>query len=241
MKDWIWNPKTKNSNIITCIPQEGFCPINCEDCFFQSGRSYLEPFEKNIPHIPSDKMAEGRIVRVNDGNDSNNNFELVVEKTKNFKDKFYNTSLPINLDKFPGPVVLTINPAKMTDKKFHKVNPIPKNLMFVRIRSNPWNIENVIKPAVEYYTSKEVPVVLTHMAYYTEKINEEFQDFYTFKKRTLNSYYVLNKKGKEYIINYFSENPFVYECGYKETHSCTRCGNCLREFHNTKERIRIID
>ena len=42
---YIENPKTKGSGIIACIPQKGLCPNKCEDCFFQSGRSYLEPLE----------------------------------------------------------------------------------------------------------------------------------------------------------------------------------------------------
>lgn len=49
MNEWIWNPKCKGSGIITCIPQAGRCPNNCADCFFQSGRSYLEPLEENLP------------------------------------------------------------------------------------------------------------------------------------------------------------------------------------------------
>ena len=45
------NPKTKGSGIICCIPQKGTCPNNCEDCFFQSGRSYLEPLSENLPRV----------------------------------------------------------------------------------------------------------------------------------------------------------------------------------------------
>ncbi len=43
------NPKTKGSGIISCIPQKGVCPNKCEDCFFQSDRSYLEPLGENLP------------------------------------------------------------------------------------------------------------------------------------------------------------------------------------------------
>jgi hypothetical protein len=39
---YIENPKTKGSGIVCAIPQPGVCPIGCEDCFFQSGRSFLE-------------------------------------------------------------------------------------------------------------------------------------------------------------------------------------------------------
>jgi hypothetical protein len=238
MSEWVWNPKTKDSGVVTCIPQTGICPMKCDDCFFQSGRSYLEPLDKTLPRVPSDRLANGRVVRVNDGNDSNHKFDLVVEKTKHFQDKFYNTSMNKNLDKFPGPIVLTVNPAKMTDTDFHRVGPIPTNLMFVRVRVNSWNLENVVLPAIRYYTEKEVPVVLTYMAYYKEDIPEEYSSLYTYKKRTTNSYYVLNEKGRKAIVDLEDKNPFVYECGYKGTFSCSRCGNCLREYYNTKERLR---
>jgi len=46
------NPKTKGSGIICCIPQTGICPQKCDDCFFQSGRSYLEPLVDNLPNMP---------------------------------------------------------------------------------------------------------------------------------------------------------------------------------------------
>lgn len=240
-KKWIWNPKTKDSGIITCIPQPGLCPMGCDDCFFQSGRSYLEPLKENIPHIPSESLAEGRIVRINDGNDSNNNFDLVVEKTVHFKDKFYNTSINKNLDKFPGPVVLTVNPSRMTDFGFQKIIDVPVNLMFIRVRTNMWNIDGVVEPVVDYYTKINVPVILTYMAYYQTKIPKDYQDYYSFEKRTLNSYHVLNEKGMKLIRTKFQNNTLVYECGYKGTHSCIRCGNCIREYYRTKEKINNLN
>jgi hypothetical protein len=65
---YIYNPKTKGSGIICCIPQTGTCPNKCEDCFFQSGRSYLEPLEQNLPNIPSLEQVGNQVVRINDGN-----------------------------------------------------------------------------------------------------------------------------------------------------------------------------
>ena len=66
--DYTWNPKVRGSGIITCIPQSGICPNNCDDCFFQSGRSYLEPLDKNLPHLPPMKeMTKNRIVRIKMG------------------------------------------------------------------------------------------------------------------------------------------------------------------------------
>lgn len=235
--NWKYNPKTKYSGIITCIPQRGTCPIKCEDCFFQSGRSYLEPLDDNLPHIPPIELAEGRIVRINDGNDSNNQRELVMETAKRYKEYFYNTSIPRDLDKFDAPVVLTINPKLLTDKNFYKVERLP-NIMFVRIRTNMWNVHDVVTPAIEYYSNIKIPIVLTFMAYYLQQIPTDFETCYEYKMRTINSYYVLKPEFIDLIMNSYRLNPYVYPCGYKGQHTCKFCGNCIREYYNTKERMR---
>lgn len=236
---YIENPKTKGSGIVACIPQTGICPNKCHDCFFQSGRSFLEPLDENLPNMPFD--VENRVVRINDGNDSNHMIALVIRSTQQYQMKFYNTAIPKNFDKFDAPVVLTVNPSYMTDEKFYKLDPIPKNLMFVRIRTNMWNMNKVVVPAVEYYTEREVPVVLTFMAYYDhpEKIPEGFAGCYEFKKRTLNSYYVIKQFAWDMITDMFKDNKYVYTCGKDaNTHPCKFCGNCLREYFATMERIR---
>lgn len=233
------NPKTKGSGIWCCIPQTGKCPNMCDDCFFQSGRSFLEPLEENLPNIPDD--VKNRVVRVNDGNDSNINRELVMETVKDFPMKFYNTAIP-EIFQFDAPVVLTINPSKMTDHHWHRLALIPKNLMFVRIRINTWNLETVVQPAIAYYTEKRVPIVLTFMAYYDLTVPEEHQDFYIFKKRTINSYWVIKTYRWKEIMDKYWENDMVYSCskieGEKASRDCARCGNCLREYFATKERMR---
>ncbi len=234
--DWIWNPKTKGSGIVTCIPQNDPCPNNCPDCFFQSGRSYLEPLDRNLPHIPSRELAHNRIVRINDGNDSNFQRDLVIETAKQFTDYFFNTAIPNDLGSFPGPIVLTINPGKMTDRDYYKLDKIPNNLMFIRIRTNSWNIEKVVLPAISYYLAEDTPIVLTFMAYYTTDILEG--DYYEWKKRTLNSYWVLKQEKIDEIMDLFKDNPYIYSCGVKGQHACTFCGNCIREYYNTKERMR---
>lgn len=236
MSEWLWNPKVKGSGIIECIPQSGNCPVGCPDCFFQTGRSYLEPLKDNLPHIPPILMTTSRIVRVNDGNDSNVERDLVESKTKGFKNKFFNTSIPKDLEKFSAPVVLTINPSLKTDKSFHKLEKIPNNLMFVRIRVNTWNLDKVVKPAIDYYTKRGVAVVLTFMAYYSTGVPEEHKKYYSWKKRTINSYWCIKKLQMEKILKIFKNNPFVYTCC--ERHStCSFCGNCVREFYNAKERM----
>jgi len=235
--NWKYNPKTKGSGIICCIPQKGKCPYNCPDCFYQSGRSYLEPLDDNLPHIPGTDLTENRIVRMNDGNDSNYKRKLVEAVASGYKHVFFNTSEPIDLDKFPGPFVLTVNPREMTDFDFHKVHPIPKNIMYVRVRVNTWNPE-VLTSAIDYYTSRQVRVIITFMSYYTETIPEDQKEFYVYAKRVTNSYWNMKRSMQKDILSAFEDNPYVYECGYKDTHSCKFCGNCLREYYRVIEECR---
>lgn len=177
---------------------------------------------------------------MNDGNDSNFQRDLVEKTAQQYDDYFFNTSMPIELDTFSGPVVLTINPNKMTDDDFYKLEKIPHNLMFVRIRVNMWNQDTVVDPAVLYYTKKGCPVVLTYMAYYQETIPEEYKHWYQWEKRTTNSYWVLTKKGQEAIESDYEDELLVYTCGRRGHHACFLCGNCLREYYNAKERMRAL-
>jgi hypothetical protein len=229
---YIENPKTRGSGILCAIPQTGTCPVKCSDCFFQSGRSYLEPLQDNLPNLPSREQACGKIVRMNDGNDSNIQKETVLEAAKQYKDVFFNTSVP-KLD-FPGPVVLTVNPAGITDVKAHLIYPVPINLMFVRFRTNMWN-QKLCDEVIMFYTPQEIPVVLTFMAYYTLDVPEEYKHCYEFKKRTLNSYWVLKEEYWNQIINKYQNDRLVYTCGKTSSaYSCSHCGNCIREYFNTK-------
>lgn len=236
-KAWIWNPKTRYSGIITCIPQTGLCPYMCEDCFFQNGRSYLEPLAVNLPHIPPRKLTKNRVVRINDGNDSSVDRKKVERVARRFDNFFFNTRNPDGLQDYPGPVVFTANGGAMTDKNFYKLDRIPRNLMFVRIRTNAWN-RDVLREAVRYYTSRNVPIVITYKAYYTKQIADEFFYHYIWEKRVKNSYFVLSQTARREIEAEFRDNPFVYTCMYKNSHYCIRCGNCMREFWNTMERLR---
>lgn len=231
------NPKTAGSGIICCIPQTGICSNKCPDCFFQSGRSYLEPLAENLPNMPPVEMTIGKVVRVNDGNDSNIDRDLVIESTKPYKDKFYNTAIPqLN---FPAPVVLTINPKDMTDTDFYKIDPIPKNLMFVRFRTNEWNYE-LRNKAVAYYSQREVPIVLTFMAYFKESLPRHVEG-YIFRKRTLNYYWAICTEMWREIMDQHKNNKWVYSCGRIEGElgdpHCRFCWNCLRDYFNCMERL----
>jgi hypothetical protein len=241
------NPKTQGSGIICAIPQGTACPIKCADCFFQSGRSYLEPLAVNLPNMPS-TVYDDQVVRVNDGQDSNVARAHVIRETERFKHKFYNTAIP-RLD-FPAPVVFTCNPAERTDGKPMLVEPTV-NLMMVRVRANYWNHETVQK-AVGWYTAAKVPVVLTFMAYYDTAgtplesyaarpggLPHALDGIYTYRRRITNAYWCITRQGWENIAGAYRRNPYVYTCGKDaETHQCARCGNCLREYHATIERMR---
>lgn len=239
------NPKTKGSGIVCAIPQTGTCPNNCEDCFFQSGRSYLEPLESNLPNLPNLNQVKYHIVRINDGNDSNHKKADVIKETLGYNHKFYNTAVPdLDFHSFviQYPVVLTVNPGFMTDQNFHMIPDVPKNLMFVRFRANTWNIE-LQKKCIEYYSEQEIPIVLTFMAYYntTGKIPEGHENNYIFRKRTLNSYNAITTKAWRRVMKQYENNKWVYSCGWIEgelgdTH-CRFCGNCLREYFATLERM----
>ncbi|MCK9436758.1 MAG: hypothetical protein M0Q12_06075 [Synergistaceae bacterium] len=234
------NPKTAGSGIVCCIPQTGVCPIKCDDCFFQGGRSYLEPLADNLPNMPAGYCARN-VVRVNDGNDSNNKSDLVMEETKHYPMKFYNTSISKDIERFNAPVVLTLNPGKMTDCDIHILYPIPKNLMFVRVRTNTWNL-GLVRRAIEYYAENDIAVVLTFMAYYSlESIPEEHRSKYIYRKRTLNSYYAITTEAWRSVMQNFEDEIRVYSCGKMEGEkgktSCKYCGNCLREYFATQDKM----
>jgi len=235
------NPKLKGSGVVACIPQKGKCPNDCADCFFQSGRSFLEPLEDNLPNMPSLKQVGHRIVRVNDGNDSNVDRQTVVSSVVQYPLKFYNTSIPKDLGGFDAPVVLTVNPGKNTDKDGTFLKEIPTNLMFIRVRTNTWNL-SLVDRMVDYYGSREVPIVLGFMAYFAESIPEEHKGNYIFRKRVLNSYWAITTKAWEEVMSQYKYNKWVYSCGKIEgefgSTFCRFCGNCIREYFVTLERMK---
>lgn len=243
---WTDNPKTKGSGIVCCIPQTGTCPHNCKDCFFQSGRSYLEPLKENLPNMPTIDDVGDRILRVNDGNDSFNKMDEVIRKTAEFPRKFYNTSIPKRLEEYPGPVVLTVNPGKRTNRGALLLPDPPKNLMFVRFRTNTFNLMSCDK-VVEYYTKKDVPVVLTFMAYFNtaDQIPSYCKVDYIPRKRTTNEYHAITTQAWERVMYRYHREPLVSSCGKIEGEKgktgCRWCGNCLREYYATEERLEYED
>lgn len=240
------NPKTAKSGIKCCIPQTvPQCPFACPDCFYQSGRSYLEPLNFNVPNMPDAEEADGRVIRVNDGHDSSYQYDLCMKATADFPHKFYNTSWPMHLERFDAPVVLTLNPGKATDKTFHKVDPIPRQLMMVRFRTNAWNLD-MLAEAIEYYAPREIAVILTFMAYHEmASVPETHRHLYVERKRTMNSYVAISTEAWRDICRGFEGHKhelWIHTCGKVEGASggtaCRHCGNCLREYFAANERMK---
>lgn len=238
------NPKTKGSGIVCAIPQTGPCPVGCSDCFFQSGRSYLEPLAENLPNVPDNTKTWSSVLRVNDGNDSNVDRKTVENKTSYWTLRFFNTSIPKDLGKFPGPVVLTVNPGSKTDRDIYVYphDDPPPNLMFVRFRTNTWNL-GLLHIAVGFWADiAKIPVVLTFMAYHdVTSIPDAFRKDYVKRKRTLNEYWAVTEDAYDRVTLPYRRNLLVYSCGRWEGRSnggCVRCGNCLREFFAARERTK---
>jgi hypothetical protein len=197
----------------------------------------LEPLDKNLPNVPVVVDTGHRVVAVNRGGfDSGVSKKIVTEAASWYMMRFFNTSIARNLDSFPGPVVLTINPELV------KLEAIPKNLMFVRFRTNTWNLK-LCDDAVKYYTERYVPVVLTFMAY--DKINsvpETRKCDYTLRERTINKYWAITTKAWRKVMKRYEDNLLVYSCGKiegeKGNSHCRYCGNCIREYFATMERLR---
>ena len=97
---------------------------------------------------------------------------------------------PENLEAYDAPVVLTINPGKMTDIGFYRIHT--NNLMFVRFRANTWN-KKLQQQAIQYYAEYQTTIVLTFMAYFetANKIPQDHRINYIFRKRTLNHYWAI--------------------------------------------------
>jgi len=218
-KDYTENPKLKGTNIIDCIPQVGECKHQCPECFYNGGRFFRTLDE---PWMPSLEEVGDKIVRVNSGNDSNSQKELVLEKTEQYRLKFFNTSVP-NFD-FPDPVVFTCNGGKKGELKL--VEDPPWNLMFVRVRVNSWDMETIDRAVEHYWNTHGVPVVLTFMRYYNgDLIPEEAKNDYEWRKSIVNDYFCLKQEALLRIMSRY-KGKGVRMCGTPVSSNCVDCRNC---------------
>ena len=224
------NPKMAGSGVVACRPQVGTCPGNCLDCFFKGGRYYENI---NEPHIPNPDWVNenGLVVRMNDGNDSNYERDLVIKTASKYNDVFFNTRIP-KLD-FPGPVVLTVN-GDYTDDAAWLVNPHQMEmLMAVRVRVNTWNTA-LVTEVINYYSQYNIPVRLTFMAYYFGTVKEP--EHYIWKKRTVNPYWCISNSARKDLEHRFQVDGFdIHTCTSTKGHYCRDCGKCLEVYKKWKE------
>ena len=241
------NPKQEGTPFWDCIPQVGPCPIGCNQCFYNRPGAYYVPIDK--PHVPSPEEVGDGIVRMNCGNDSNNQRELVIETAQRYKRFFFNTSRP-RFD-FPGPVVLTANPREEDEGRYawpawhgdDWYSPAP-NLMFVRLRTSATNLALVDK-AVAAWTAAKVPCVITFMAYYDHEpvVPDEVHRAvgsrcYEWKVRHINSYWCPTKAFMRWVMQRFCGNRLVSMCSSLDSSYCRACRNCETYYLQTVKRLR---
>jgi hypothetical protein len=236
------NPKQEGTPFFDCIPQVGPCPIGCNQCFYNRPGAYYVPIDR--PHVPTPKEVGDGIVRMNCGNDSNNQRELVIETAQRYRRYFFNTSIP-RYD-FPGPVVLTANAREEVPahQPIFIGEPPPANLMFVRLRVSSTNLR-YIDDAVLRWTVQQVPVVLTFMAYYDvePKIPTDVQvavegPCYEWRVRHINSYWCPTKEFMRWVMARYAQNRLVSMCSSIGSAYCRDCRNCETYYVQSMKRLR---
>lgn len=214
------NPKLEGSRIVDCIPQTGECPIGCAECFYNGGRFYRT---LDNPLIPTPAETKGYIVRVNSGHDSNIDRDNAIKAAMEYDDYFFNTSMP-KFD-FPGPVVFTCN-----GKKPLFVD-CPDDVMFVRLRTNTWDLAEQDE-LVAHYTKQGKAVVLTFMRYYSEDSVTNLTD-YIYGKSILNEYWKIKPEAWLRILERY-EKMNVRTCGSPVSSYCVNCRNCELFYYENK-------
>ena len=207
------NPKLVGSNLIDCIPQTGECPVKCAECFYNGGRFYRTLAE---PLIPTLEEAKRRIVRVNSGHDSNIQRQRVLDATARYPHRFYNTSIP-RFD-FPAPVVFTCNGPRLF------LVSTPPNVMFVRVRTCSWNLDEVDRAIEFYQIGQGRQVVLTFMRYYNSEAVVQAGD-YEWRKSVLNDYWCPRPETIVRILGRY-KGTGVRMCGTPISSLCVDCRNC---------------
>ena len=188
-----------------------------------------------------EEVGDG-IVRVNCGNDSNNQREHVIASTAQYPRRFFNTSIP-QFD-FPGPVVLTANPREeRRGVDPYEINP-PANLMFVRLRASSTNL-HLIREQIANWSDWLVPVVLTFMAYYdaeplvpAEVLAAVGGPCYEWRVRHINSYYCPTPAFIRWVVDAYRGNRLVSYCGSLEGSYCRLCRNCETYYLQTIKRLK---
>lgn len=246
----IRNPKQVDSSLYDCRPQTGTCPIGCSQCFYNRPDAFY--CDINEPNIPDPAEVGNSIVRMNCGHDSNLQRKLVIATAGQYKNFFFNTSIP-NYD-FPGPVVLTINCCEEEPKR--AIRPptiIPPNLMFIRIRASASNLGDVHRLVTDWSLS-DVPIVITFMAYYDDEVVEKVIDnrhafyvgidpneMYEYKTRHINKYWCPTREMKMTTMKSLNVegNRLLTACCL-DSEYCKDCRNCESYYWITRGRLDAI-
>jgi len=250
------NPKLAGSGIVECIPQEGLCPMACNECWHNQPANQAARGGSITPAWP---VVAGGIVRVNSGHDSNIDREAVIAATEKYERTFYNTSIPDF--RFPGPVVFTANPKEEGWGMFPRGHtrrtqggdaPVALNLMFVRLRVSATNLDRVTELA-RAWSVRGVPVVLTFMRYYTKHVlpvveMSVFDDLlpesaYGWRTAHENECYCPTRAFKKYALAVVrgrcaAAGRLVTMCGTLDSDFCRDCMNCVYWYHLTARRLR---
>ena len=238
------NPKQEGTPLFDCKPQCGPCPVACDQCFYnRPGAFSVDPDQ---PHMPTVEEVGDGVLRINSGHDSNVEREKAISMTDAFPRRFFNTSIP-RFD-FPAPVVFTANPRE--EKSFvPPPDPVPDNLMFVRLRVSSTNLE-LVGRAVDAWTAVGVPVVLTFMAYCDREPEDcslsgwdPAQATYEWQVRHTNSYWCPTKPFiRRVLADMRVRSPLarrlVTMCGTPDSRWCRDCLNCLGHYHVAAQRLR---
>jgi len=208
----------------------------------------------NEPNIPDPAEVGNGIVRMNCGHDSNLQRKLVIATAGQYKNFFFNTSIP-NYD-FPGPVVLTINCCEEEPKR--AIRPptiVPPNLMFVRIRTSASNLGDVHRLVTEWGLV-DVPIVITFMAYYDDNVVnyvirhrhpffvglQPSTDLYEYETRHINDYWCPTREMKIRTMKSLGieRNRLLTMCGTYDSNYCKDCHNCESYYWITRRRLDAI-
>jgi hypothetical protein len=250
------NPKQAGTILFDCIPQEGKCANGCNQCFFNRP----DAFYVKTPYMPDPgALPQGAIMRVNSGHDSNIDTDHVIDSTACYPRRFFNTSIP-RIGHFPGPVVLTANPREEEEAYVPAdLDAGVERLMFVRLRVSGTNLAKIWQ-AIEVWTDRNVPVVLTFMAYYhparpsvgfsaADRFMTDIDGLpadsvhgltaaqcYTWKRRTLNAYWCPTPAFMAAVMGSI-DNPLVSLCGAIDGCECHQCRNCETYYYQATRRL----
>ena len=116
--------------------------------------------------------------------------------------------------------------------------------MFVRLRVSSTNFDWV-RDGVDWYTSYQVPVVLTFMAYYdaepqvpADVLQAVGGPCYEWRVRHINSYWCPTPAFIRWVMDQYGDNRLVSYCGSLEGSYCRLCRNCETYYVQTIKRMK---